>query len=203
MSLSKRAGVDKNDAIDIKVHYTYHSQQRCGLIDTTFNKLYSMDYFSFVEHLKIEIPQLNKLEVLRVCFMDEEKTYIDLTAKNFHRFLRLATVCFQSDIPKINLKVLEGSSPMPKPSSENKKPDSSKPKRLFDSDEYVKTPYRSPIELELNLKRQLIQQKEKEYLLAQSKYDALSSEYVVKGYQDTSKTVCTRCHLRLGHSKNR
>ncbi|XP_045207107.1 uncharacterized protein LOC123559398 [Mercenaria mercenaria] len=203
MSLSKLTEVTKNDALDIKVHYSYHGQQRCGLIDTTFNNLYSMDYFSFINHLKCEIPQLNKLEVLRVCFMDEEKTYIDLTAKNFHRFLRLATLCFQSDIPKINLKVLEGSSPMPKPDSENKKSETSKPKRLFDSEEYVKTPYRSPIELELSLKRQLLSQKEKEFMLAQSKYDAVSNEYVVKGYQDTSKTVCTRCHLRLGHTRNR
>ena len=36
---------------------------------------------------------------------------IDMTSKNFHRFLRLSTFTFQSDIPKINIKVLEGASP--------------------------------------------------------------------------------------------
>lgn len=99
------------DNLDIKVHFHYHGIERCALIDTSFNTVYGMDYTAFSEFLKDEIPQLYKLNTLRVCFRDDEGTYIDLSSKNYHRFLRLSTFAFKSDVPKINIKVLEGASP--------------------------------------------------------------------------------------------
>ena len=101
----------RNDALDIKVHYQYHGGERCGLVYATFSSLYGMDFDAFMSFLKEEIPYLNRLDTLRVCFQDEEKTYIYMTPTNYHRFLRLSTFTFQSDVPKINIKVLEGASP--------------------------------------------------------------------------------------------
>ena len=86
---------------------------RCSLIDTNFNALYGMDYHAFAEFLKEEIPQLFKLSALRVCFQDDEGTFIDLTPQNYHRFLRLSTFAFKTDVPKINIRVSEGASPAP------------------------------------------------------------------------------------------
>lgn len=95
------------DTLDIKVHFNYHSTERCALIGTSFNTLYGMDYQAFSEFLKDEVPQLYKLNTLRVCFQDDEGTYVDLTSKNFHRFLRLSTFAFKTEVPKINIKVME------------------------------------------------------------------------------------------------
>ncbi|MCG8033322.1 MAG: hypothetical protein JAZ03_14240 [Candidatus Thiodiazotropha taylori] len=193
----------RNDALDIKVHYQYHGSERCGLVDTTFNSLYGMDFEAFMSFLKDEIPQLNRLDTLRVCFQDEEKTYIDMTPKNYHRFLRLSTFTFQSDIPKINIKVLEGASPAIMKRKETGKPPGLSSRALnFDPDKYQVT-YKSPLELEMDLKRREITEKEKETSLLTKQFEKMSREFNPNVFQDTSKNVCTKCHLRMGHTRNR
>ena len=57
-----------------------------------------MEFCSF---LRTEVPRLGKFQVTRVCFLDMENEYIDITERNFHRFVR------------INIKVIEGTSPAP------------------------------------------------------------------------------------------
>ena len=154
MTYSKAAPAD---TLDIKVFYNYHGGERCSLIDTNFNSLYGMDYAAFTDFLKEEIPQQFKLNALRVCFQDDEGTFIDLTPKNYHRFLRLSTYAFKTDVPKINIKVLEGASPAPQNKQENKQETIySKRNLCFDSAEYRQTYYKSPIELEIELKKQEI-----------------------------------------------
>ena len=193
------------DVLDIKVHYSYHGGERCALVDTTFKNLYSMDYGGFANFLKDEIPQLFKLQTLRVCFQDDEGTYIDLTSKNYHRFLRLSTNAFKTDVPKINIKVLEGASP-----AVQKKKDADldghhvAKRNLFDKSEFSnKFSYRSPVEIEIDLKQKEIVSKEKEVNILFKKYDSKVSEYNPNIYTDTSNTFCTKCHLRMGHTKNR
>ena len=196
----------KSDAIDIKVHYVYHGAERCGLVDINFTDLYTMGYTQFTEFLKGEIPQLSRLSVMRISFLDDEKTYVDLTPRNFHRFIRLATYSFKSQVPKINVKIQEGSSPVV--AKTYQQPTSSEPdsKRslVFDSAEYASSyQYKSPVEMDIELKKREIQTKENELSMLQNKYDELWNNYNPPVCFDTSKTVCTRCHLRLGHSKNR
>ena len=188
MSFSKEA---KHDILDIKVHYQYHGIERCGLIDTTFNSMYGMDYDSFITFLKDEIPQLNRLDTVRICFQDEEKTYIDMTPKNYHRFLRLSTHSFQSDVPKINIKVLEGASPAIAKTGNIERPSGHSSRALFDPEEYKQT-YKSPLELEMDLKKREISEKEKESTLLNKQYEKMSREFNPTVYQDTSKNVCTR-----------
>ena len=159
-----------------------------------------MDFDSFISFLKNEVPYLTRLDTLRICFQDEEKTYIDMTSKNFHRFLRLSTFTFQSDIPKINIKVLEGASPAII-KKETEKPLGLSSRALnFDADEYKLT-YKSPLELEMDLKRREISEKETSLLTKQ--FENMSREFNPTVYQDTSKNVCTKCHLRMGHTRNR
>ena len=193
------------DTLDIKVHYTYHGGERCSLIDTNFNALYGMDYHAFAEFLKEEIPQLFKLSALRVCFQDDEGTFIDLTPQNYHRFLRLSTFAFKTDVPKINIRVSEGASPAPQKKQDCEKQESHSKRNLnFDAAEYShKYSYRSPVDLEIELKKQEIVSKEKEVNIIFDKYDKLTREYNPNVYMDTSKSVCTKCHLRMGHTKNR
>lgn len=163
-----------------------------------------MDFDAFMSFLKEEIPYLNRLDTLRVCFQDEEKTYIDMTPKNYHRFLRLSTFTFQSDVPKINIKVLEGASPAIV-KKETEKPLGRSSRTLnfdFNAEEY-KVTYRSPLELEMDLKRREISNKEKENSLLTKQFESMSREFHPTVYQDTSKNVCTKCHLRMGHTRNR
>ena len=118
------------------------------------------------------------MNALRVCFQDDEGTFIDLTPKNYHRFLRLSTYAFKTDVPKINIKVLEGASPAPPKKQENKQETiHSKRNLCFDSAEYRQTYYKSPIELEIELKKQEIVSKEKEVGILLEKYDKLTREY--------------------------
>ena len=60
MSLSK--SVSSSDSVDLKIHFTYHGMERCSLVDTTFNKIYGMDYPAFEAFLKDEVPQLLRLK---------------------------------------------------------------------------------------------------------------------------------------------
>ena len=128
-----------------------------------------MDFDTFISFLKDEVPYLTRLDNLRLCFQDEEKIYIDQTPKNFHTFLQLSTFTFQSDIPKINIKVLEGRSPA------IIKKETEKPlgRALnFDANEYKLT-YNS--------------QQEKETYLLTKQFENMSCEYNPTVYQDTSK----------------
>lgn len=145
----------KSDAIDIKVHYVYHGSDRCGLVDINFTELYTMGYDEFTQFLKEEIPALSRLSVMKVSFLDDEKTYIDLTPRNFHRFIRLATYSFKSQVPKINVRIQEGSSPLVLKSTHNAVETEAASKRslLFDSTEFSMSNYISPVELDIELKR--------------------------------------------------
>ena len=69
----------------------------------TLNNLYGLDNIGFANFLKDEIPQLFKLQTLRVCFQDDEGAYVYLIVKNYHRFLRLSTHAFKTNAPRINI----------------------------------------------------------------------------------------------------
>ena len=161
-----------------------------------------MDFVAFTSFLKDEVPYWNCLDTLWVCFQDDEKTYIDMTPKNYHRFWWLSTFMFQSDIPKINIKVLEGASPATI-KKETQKPLGLSSKALnFNAEEYKLT-YKSPLELEMDLKLREISEKEKETSLLTKQFETMSREFDPTVYQDTSKKVCTKCQLRMGHTRNR
>ena len=102
------------DPVDIKVHTDLNGDIRCSLIEASMGNLYSMTYSDFCNFLLEEIPRLTKFQVLRVSFLDLENEYIELTERNFHKFVRLATKsCGSTDTLRINIKVSEGSSPAP------------------------------------------------------------------------------------------
>ena len=204
MSNSKGLGLP-TDSIDIKVHYIYHGGERCGLVDMQFNDLYSMNYEEFGQFLREEIVQLKRLNVLRISFLDDEKTYIDLSPRNFHRFIKLATHSFQTDTPKINIKVSEGSSPIPVNDKPVQPSDKISCKRLFDVDELTTVvPYKSPIEIDINVKQRELDIKKRHFEEVTKEYETLWREYnVPPSVFDSSKSVCARCHLRMGHTKNR
>ena len=158
-----------------------------------------MGYEKFTEFLKVEIPQLSRLSVMRGSFLDDEKKCIYLTPRNFHRFIRLATYSFKSQVPKINVKIQEGSSPLVvrtrQQTSVSEPEAASKRSLVFDSGEYSSHFYRSPVEMDIELKKREIQTKENELKMLQKKYDDLRKEYNPPVCFDSSKTVCTRCHL--------
>lgn len=104
----------KDDMIDIKIHSDYNGDVRCSLVESSMTDLYGMNYREFCNYLNGEVPRLRKFHVMRVWFLDNENEYIDLTDRNFHRFVRLASKpSGHSDTLKINIKVTEGSSPAP------------------------------------------------------------------------------------------
>lgn len=193
-----------SETVDIKVHYTYNGTQRCSLIDCAYPKLYEMCFEEFADYLHEEVPQLKRLDKVKsLTFLDDEDTYVDLTPRNFHRFVRLACVG-KSEVPKVNIKVLEGSSPAPKCCSYRDTRDgSSLSRKTLDYEELVKVTYRSPIEIDLDLKRKELHFKETELALVQSKYDDLLKKYNPMLHNHGTKPLCNRCHLRLGHNKNR
>ena len=218
MSLSKPVPVSDSDFIDLKVHYEYYGQSRCSLVDVGYSALYAMEYSDLVDFLKCEIPQVNKLTVVRLAFMDDEGTFIDLTARNFHRFLRLSTQCFQNQTPRITIKVIEGSSPAPQRQTANADTSSSfksstatagtnaeaRKQLVFDKETY-KQEYKSPVEIESMLKKRELERKEVEFGEITQVYEEKWQEFnpVPAAPIDTSKSLCTRCHLRMGHTKNR
>lgn len=103
-----------DDLVDIKVHTEFSGDTRCSLIEASMGNLYSMTYAEFCNFLQEEIPRLVKFQVLRVSFLDLENEYIELTDRNFHKFVRLATKsCGKTDSLRINIKVSEGTSPAP------------------------------------------------------------------------------------------
>ncbi|XP_053403747.1 uncharacterized protein LOC123524212 [Mercenaria mercenaria] len=211
MASSKFVG---SDPVDIKVHYEYHGTQRCALIDCNYADLFGMGYTEFEHFLKSEIPFLQRLFVLKISFLDDENTYVDLTERNYHRFLKLATHAFKSGTPKISVKVQEGSSPAVKGLSSlgsfNTDGTSTSKRSLNfpDDNEYrldCTSKYRSPIELEIDLKQREVMLKNNELSEITKQYDKVWQEYnpVPAVFTDNSKGLCTRCHLRLGHTKNR
>lgn len=82
------------------------------LIILDCSELQSLDFDKFCEYLKEEVGFLRRLEILRLCFLDDEGTYVDVTERNFCHFQRKALTGAQ----RINLKVFDGTSPAPMPS---------------------------------------------------------------------------------------
>lgn len=100
--------------MDLKIYSDYNGDVRCSLVEASLSDIYSMTYVEFCSFLRTEVPRLGKFQVMRVCFLDMENEYIDLTERNFHRFVRLASKpSGYSDTIRINIKVTEGTSPAP------------------------------------------------------------------------------------------
>lgn len=136
--------------------FTYGAD-RCRLVDINCNDLYSMGYNEFSQFLKEEILQLNCLNVMWTSFLDDEKTYIDLTPRNFHRFIRLASSSFKAALPKINI-MMKGTRMVN--SDSEKKGTASKRSLLSDSGEHSQHTYRSPVEWDyIQIKKREVQSK--------------------------------------------
>lgn len=62
--------------------------------------------------------------------------------------------------------------------------------------------FKSPGQLELDLKKQEVEKKQKEVLLLTEKYEKLSNDYRPNMFRDTSKSLCSNCHTR-GHDRKK
>ena len=62
--------------------------------------------------------------------------------------------------------------------------------------------YKSPAQIEIDLKTQEVEKKKKEVSFLSEKYNNLSKEYQPRMFRDASKSICGNCHLR-GHDKKR
>ena len=73
-----------------------------------------MTYVEFVLFCVRKFLVWGSFKLCGVCFLDMENDYIDLTERNFHRFVRLASKpSGYSDTFRINIKMTEGTSPAP------------------------------------------------------------------------------------------
>lgn len=68
MSFSKEL---TNECVNIKVHYHFHGQERCGLMDINYSKMYGLKYNAFVDVLQSNIPHLSRYNVLKLSFLDK------------------------------------------------------------------------------------------------------------------------------------
>lgn len=99
--------------VSLKIHYIYHSEPRCTPLTASLADLVNLGLSGFQDMLKENVPYLGRFDSIRLTFLDEDDTWIDLSDSNYITFLKNTRCTGGSDFPKLNVKVFDGASPAP------------------------------------------------------------------------------------------
>ena len=174
-------------------------------------------YSGVVEQI---ISNINTLfgVVFQIQYLNDENTWITLSEndediKDLFRCLKIVPF---ADFRRIKVKIVEGCSPAPTPTSDSTKswqrttgvspPPAKHPKHLsfehVEDDSYAGiTDYKSPIELDIDRKKSQISCTEEQLEYYDTEYDKLVSRYTISRSTKQEKQ-CGKCHLFQGHRKN-
>ena len=205
MSLSKN--IRYSEDIEIKTHYQYHGSDRCTVLFVPYHSLISMELPGFIAHVKNEIPYLGRMNDIRICYKDLEDHWVDIDQRTYKHFINMGL--------KINIRIHDAQSPASDKSYRDR-PCTSTSKRQLEFSAQVVEPgpnpsdsatdaqltYRSPMEIELSLKEDELNQKKSEIEEYKIRFENLDSMYNPKIPKGTKK-LCHNCHSRDGHSKAR
>ena len=193
-----------SEEVQIKVHYDYHGCERCTPVFVDFEILAALSLEDFMDYLRNEIPYLTRKPQIRLCFMDNEKHWVDLTSQIYPKFIKSGS--------HVNIKVLDGMSPatpvVKDSTNRDREPRGSKrhlefPLPINESDEAsTKWAYKSPMEVDIEDKKDCLREKELELSFYKTKYDRLDMEYNPKVPRG-SRNLCHKCHGREGHTKTK
>ena len=168
-----------------------------------FEILAALSLEDFLDYLRNEIPYLTRKEQIRLCFMDNEKHWVDLTPQIYPKFIKSG--------PLVNIRVLDGLSPATptcKCSTDGERgPRGSKrqleyPVLCESNKDDSKWTYKSPMEIDIQDKEACLREKELELSFYKTKYDKLDMDYNPKVPRG-SRNLCHKCHGREGHTKTR
>ena len=151
-----------------------------------------MHHFSFQD-----IHHLRRLACLRICIYDEDE-YVDLTDRNFRKFVKMAL----QGHPRMKLKILDGASPaVTKPHSQPNRQSECPAKKELSWETDFK--FMSPAELDIKEKESELNEKIRAVESLNSRYLELSSDMNTNVWRDKSKRICHNCHGRTGHDKKK
>lgn len=219
MALSK-AVPNAGDEIDLKIHYLYYNENRVSPISIEFTELMSLGYIGLEAVIQSQIKYISRMPTLRMSYKDKEGDYVDLSQANFSKFLRTVRTSSSDEVPVVNIKVSEGTSPGHFQSPIISIPQSGETPARKELDFQSQTPtvtnpgsgtcgdevldlftYRSPIEQSINelhddmKELQTEVESAREYVLSmQEKYCRAPARNIGNGKQ------CGNCHLRLDHT---
>jgi hypothetical protein len=181
------------ETIDVKVVYEYYGKSRCALLDIQPSVLYTHNLDAFMEFVLEEIPYLRRLQVHRLCFLDEEGTYVDVNDRNFSKFIK----SIMSGSSKITVKMLDGTSPS---MSRHQQSTVDYGDNLTSRRSLT---YSSPAELDIQMKEDEVKVKRTEMNSMTSKYEEIAREMNADVWRDKSKRACHNCHMRVGHDRKK
>ena len=152
----------------------------------------------YVHHFSFpDIHHLRRLACIRICIFDEDE-YVDLTERNFRKFVKNA---LQGE-PRMKLKILDGASPAIKPQiPSNRSVEPAAKKELSYSIHETDFKFKSPAELDIEAKEAEVNEKIKAVESMNSRYHELSNDMNTNVWRDRSKRICHNCHKRTGHDK--
>lgn len=110
MALSKPVP-NAGDEIDLKIHYLYYNENRVSPISIEFTELMSLGYIGLEAVIQYQIKYISRMPTLRMSYKDKEGDYVDLSQANFSKFLRTVRTSSSDEVPVVNIKVSEGTSP--------------------------------------------------------------------------------------------
>ena len=185
------------EEIQFKCHYKYHSDDRCTSIVIDYGILTALCLKDFCEYLQNEIPYLQRLPLIRACYRDDEGHWVDIDERNYFNFINAGQ--------RINIKILDARSPAPDKTYNAQHSGgqcaTSKRQLNYNTESNCdKLVYKSPMEMDLDLKENEIKIKDEEFKSYCEKYEDLHQQYN-PSIPKSSRKLCHNCHAREGHSK--
>jgi hypothetical protein len=198
------------EEIDFKVHYDYHSSDRCTPFSAVFDVLKCIEFGDFCQVIQDHVPYLRRLTSVRITYKDEEGHWVDVDERNYSKFIKTGKL--------INIRVVDGQSPCPAQKQLPTRSDSDSrgmsKRQLFQTQPRVSTAtaternestsflYKSPLEIDIDLKENELCAKEMELREYKRKYESLDAEYNPRVPRGTGK-LCHKCHTREGHTRTK
>jgi hypothetical protein len=187
------------EPIDVKIVYDYYGKSRCALLDIKPSVLYTHNLSDFTEFVLDEVPYLRRLIAHRICFLDEENMYVDVTDKNFSKFVKSV----MSRSSKITVNILDGTSPSVARQQQLDDNDTTSNSGFARKSLKYEQCYSSPAELDIKSKEGEVNEKTAELHSLSTRYDEIAREMNADVWRDKSKRACHNCHMRIGHDRKK
>ncbi|XP_062577707.1 uncharacterized protein LOC134239557 [Saccostrea cucullata] len=215
MALSKEVQ-NAADEIDLKIHYMYYNESRVSPISIEFTELMSLGYIGLEAVIQSQIKYISRMPMLRMSYKDKEGDYVDLSPANFSKFLRTVRTSGSDEIPVVNIKLYEGTSPGHFQSLNNPRSGETAARKELNfqtptftkstynpSDEFLDFyTYRSPIEQSIKDLNNDIEELETEVESAKDYALSMQEKYCTapQNIGNFTGKQCGNCHLRLDHN---
>ena len=209
------------DVLELVVHYEYYGNERCTPLDIGVADLLNLGEYGLTAFIGSKIQYIGRMSCVRLCFRNEENSWVDLNETSFPRLLRHARRSSTSDVATLHIRVVDGASPYEKKCFRNDATsdrrvgdigDSSRrglsyekpvPKRARQDGNYDDSfVYKSPMEVDIDLKTAEMNAKKVEYEEYVKRYEYLKGKLTPTIPADKRKRICSNCHQRgTGHHR--